>query len=75
METYTFLRQLADSWVLLALTLFFLGVIVFNEKPIYPIIVHIIVLKESIVVVKGIIHQIWIELSQHESLLWIHTRC
>ena len=33
METYTFLRQLADSWVLLALTLFFLGVIVFAFRP------------------------------------------
>ena len=27
METYTFLRHFADSWVLLALTLFFLGVV------------------------------------------------
>ena len=27
METYTFLRELADSWVLLAMTLFFLGMI------------------------------------------------
>ncbi len=33
METYTFLRQLADSWVLLALTLFFLGVIVWAFRP------------------------------------------
>lgn len=27
METYTALRQFADSWVLLAMTLFFLGVV------------------------------------------------
>ncbi|WGH78068.1 cbb3-type cytochrome c oxidase subunit 3 [Jannaschia ovalis] len=33
METYTFLRQLADSWVLLALTLFFLGVIAWAFRP------------------------------------------
>lgn len=33
METYTFLRQLADSWVLLALTLFFLGVILWAFRP------------------------------------------
>jgi len=33
METYTFLRQLADSWVLLALTLFFLGAIVWAFRP------------------------------------------
>ena len=26
METYTFLRELADSWVLLAMTLFYIGV-------------------------------------------------
>ena len=25
MDTYSFMRQLADSWVLLAMTLFFLG--------------------------------------------------
>lgn len=28
METYSFLRQLADSWVLLAMVLFYLGVCV-----------------------------------------------
>lgn len=33
MDTYTFLRQLADSWVLLALTLFFVGVWVFAWRP------------------------------------------
>ncbi|MDO5632237.1 MAG: cbb3-type cytochrome c oxidase subunit 3 [Paracoccus sp. (in: a-proteobacteria)] len=33
MERYTFLRQLADSWVLLALTLFFIGVILFVFRP------------------------------------------
>lgn len=33
METYTFLRQLADSWVLLLLTLFFLGVLLFAWRP------------------------------------------
>ena len=29
MERYSFLRHLADSWVLLVLTLIFLGVILF----------------------------------------------
>lgn len=33
METYTFLRQLADSWVLLALTLFFIGVVFWAWRP------------------------------------------
>ncbi|WP_226782107.1 cbb3-type cytochrome c oxidase subunit 3 [Oceaniglobus trochenteri] len=33
METYTFLRALADSWVLLAMTLFFLGVILWAYRP------------------------------------------
>jgi cytochrome c oxidase cbb3-type subunit IV len=33
MDTYSFLRQLADSWVLLALTLFFLGVILWAFRP------------------------------------------
>lgn len=33
METYSFLRQLADSWVLLALTLFFIGVVAFVFRP------------------------------------------
>lgn len=33
MADYSFLRELADSWVLLALVLFFLGVIVFAFRP------------------------------------------
>ncbi|WP_265499195.1 cbb3-type cytochrome c oxidase subunit 3 [Paracoccus beibuensis] len=33
METYSFLRTLADSWVLLALTLIFLCVIGFVFRP------------------------------------------
>lgn len=33
METYSFLRELADSWMLLALTLFFLGVIGWAFRP------------------------------------------
>ena len=33
METYTFLRELADSWVLLAMTLFFLGVVLWAFRP------------------------------------------
>lgn len=33
MDNYSFLRQLADSWVLLLLTLVFLGVIVFAFRP------------------------------------------
>ncbi|QFS83196.1 Cbb3-type cytochrome oxidase component FixQ [Roseivivax sp. THAF40] len=33
METYTFLRQLADSWVLLALFSVFLGVIGWAFRP------------------------------------------
>jgi cytochrome c oxidase cbb3-type subunit 4 len=33
METYTLLRQIADSWVLLAMTLFFLGTIVWAFRP------------------------------------------
>ena len=33
METYTFLRQLADSWALLALTLIFLGVVLWALRP------------------------------------------
>ena len=33
METYTFLRELADSWVLLAMTLFFLGTIIWAFRP------------------------------------------
>ena len=33
MEPYSFLRQLADSWALLLLTLFFVGVILFVFRP------------------------------------------
>ena len=33
METYSFLRELADSWVLLFLTLFFIGTIVWSFRP------------------------------------------
>lgn len=33
MHTYSFLRTLADSWVLLLLTLIFLGVVVFVYRP------------------------------------------
>ena len=33
METYTFLRAFADSWMLLMLFLFFLGVIVWVIRP------------------------------------------
>ena len=33
METYTFLRQLADSWVLLAMFLFFCGVAIWAFLP------------------------------------------
>ncbi len=33
METYTALRQFADSWALLAMTLFFIGVVVFAFRP------------------------------------------
>lgn len=33
MDTYSWLRQFADSWVLLALTLVFVGVIVFAFRP------------------------------------------
>ena len=33
MDTYSWLRQLADSWVLLALTLFYLGAIVWVFRP------------------------------------------
>ncbi|MBV0890992.1 cbb3-type cytochrome c oxidase subunit 3 [Paracoccus sp. Z118] len=33
MDRYSFLRQLADSWVLLTLVLVFLGVIVFVFRP------------------------------------------
>ena len=33
MELYTLLRQFADSWALLALTLFYLGVIAWAFRP------------------------------------------
>lgn len=33
MDTYSFLRELADSWALLALTLTFLGVILWAMRP------------------------------------------
>jgi len=33
METYSFLRQFADSWMLLAMTLVFVGIIVWAFRP------------------------------------------
>lgn len=33
METYTAMRQFADSWALLFLTLFFIGVVIFAFRP------------------------------------------
>lgn len=33
MDSYSFLRQLADSWVLLVLTLVFVGVVIFAFRP------------------------------------------
>lgn len=33
METYTAMRTFADSWGLLAMVLFFIGVIVFTFRP------------------------------------------
>ncbi|NNU78957.1 cbb3-type cytochrome c oxidase subunit 3 [Halovulum dunhuangense] len=33
MDLYTLLRQFADSWALLALTLFFIGVVIFAFRP------------------------------------------
>lgn len=33
METYTAMRQFADSWALLAMTLFFLAVVAFVFRP------------------------------------------
>ena len=33
METYTFLRQLADSWVMLAILLVFIGVVFWAFRP------------------------------------------
>ncbi|ANB33639.1 CcoQ/FixQ family Cbb3-type cytochrome c oxidase assembly chaperone [Rhodovulum sulfidophilum] len=33
METYSFMREFADSWMLLVLTLFFVGVVVWAFRP------------------------------------------
>jgi cytochrome c oxidase cbb3-type subunit IV len=33
METYTALRHFADSWALLAITIFFIGVVIFVFRP------------------------------------------
>ena len=33
METYTALRQFADSWALLAMSIFFVGVVIFAFRP------------------------------------------
>ena len=33
METYTALREFADSWALALMTVFFLGVVVFAFRP------------------------------------------
>ncbi|MCV0397173.1 MAG: cbb3-type cytochrome c oxidase subunit 3 [Rhizobiaceae bacterium] len=33
METYTAMRQFADSWALLAMALFFIGVVMFAFRP------------------------------------------
>ncbi len=33
MDTYSFLRQLADSWVLLAMTVFYVGTILWAFRP------------------------------------------
>jgi cytochrome c oxidase cbb3-type subunit 4 len=33
METYTMLRQFADSWALVAMALFFVGVVLFAFRP------------------------------------------
>ncbi len=33
MDTYSWMRQFADSWMLLAMTLFFLGVVVWAFRP------------------------------------------
>ncbi|RIK85006.1 MAG: CcoQ/FixQ family Cbb3-type cytochrome c oxidase assembly chaperone [Hyphomicrobiales bacterium] len=33
METYTALRQFADSWALAAMTIFFIGVVIFTFRP------------------------------------------
>ena len=33
METYTLLREFADSWMLLAMTMFFVGMILWTLRP------------------------------------------
>ncbi len=33
MDTYSFLRELADSWVLLAMTIFYIGTIFWAFRP------------------------------------------
>ena len=33
MDTYSWLRELADSWVLLAMTVFYIGAIVWAFRP------------------------------------------
>ena len=33
METYTALRQFADSWALLVMAVFFVGVVIFTFRP------------------------------------------
>lgn len=33
MENYSFLRELADSWVLLAMVVFYIGVILWAYRP------------------------------------------
>ena len=33
METYTALRTFADSWMLLAMTVFFVGAVIFAFRP------------------------------------------
>ena len=33
MDTYTLLREFADSWFLLAMMLFFVGVVLFTLRP------------------------------------------
>jgi len=33
METYTILREIADSWVLLVMAAFFIGVVVYTLRP------------------------------------------
>ena len=33
MDTYSFLRQFADSWMLLLMTLLFVGVVIYTFRP------------------------------------------